>query len=392
MTRTGTALREGTEPGRPVDAPAVDAPAPDPLHPVPLRIGAAVHALDGPAGRLERVVISPRSRRVTHLIVRTGWPLPALGRAVVAPVSLLHGAGAAGAPVALFATRRELEALPGFVESAYVAPDPAWQPPAGYARDHVLHRLARGEDVAETELLDTGLLVHRRKIGLPDELVTLRRGQPVVCLGGAAGHVERVLMDLATGAVTHFVLRRGGVGPFFGRSVVVPVDWARWIDDDAVLLDVGQEQLDSLPEYRGHPDDRALEAAVRQALAQDARTQAVAARVGVVAHDGVVDLTGSVASEETRAAAAAVASRAPGVREVRNALTADTRLRAAVQEALAEDPRTAGDTIDVAVTGGVVYLDGQVSDAEARAAAETIARSVPGVTLVVNGLYVEPTP
>jgi osmotically-inducible protein OsmY len=371
-------------------APVRPGGASDPPGQVALRIGATVHALDGPAGSVERVVVSPRSRRVTHLIVRTGWPLPALGRMVVVPVSLLHGVAADGAPVTVAATRRELDALPGFVETAYVRPDPTWEPPAGYDRTHVLHRLARGEDTEEAELLEAGVLVHRRKLGLPDELVALRRGQPVACLGGAAGRVERVLVDLATGAITHFVLRRGGVGPFFGRDVVVPVDWARSIDDEEVFLDVGEEQLERLPDYRGHPDDRALAAGVRQALAQDPRTSAVAAGIGVVAHEGAVELTGSVGSEETRAAAAAVASAVPGVREVRNALTPDTRLRVAVLEALAEDPRTAPETIDVAVTGGVVCLDGEVHGPGARAAAEDVARSVPGVALVINELRVAP--
>lgn len=368
--------------GTSTESPSPRAPA------VPLRIGATVHTLDGPAGTVERVVVSPRSRRVTHLVVRTGWPLPALGRAVVVPVSLVHQWSVDGAAVVVAITRRELEALPGFVESAYVTPDPSWEPPAGYDRSQVLHRLTRGEDVEETELLESGLLVHRRRLGLPEELVTLRRSQRVVCLEGEAGRVDGVLVDLATGAVTHFVLRRGGIGPLFGRRLVVPVDWVRSIDDDEVFLDVGEEQLSHLPEFRGRAEDRALMAAVQRALAHDPRTSAYAHSIGIAAHEGVIELTGSVASEEARAAAAAVAAGVAGVIEVRNALTADTTLRAAVQAALAADDQTASEPIDVMVTGGVVSLAGTVRQPAARAAAEALARSVPGVALVVNELKV----
>jgi osmotically-inducible protein OsmY/sporulation protein YlmC with PRC-barrel domain len=355
--------------------------------PVPLRIGATVHTLDGPAGTVERVVVSPRSRRVTHLIVRAGWPLPALGRAVVVPVSLVHEWSIDGTAVVVALTRRELEALPGFVETAFVSPDPTWEPPAGYERSQVLHRLVRGEEVEEAELLESGLLVHRRKLGLTDELVTLQRGQRVLCLEGEAGRVEGVLVNLATGVVTHFVLRRGGVGPFFGQRLIVPVDWVRSIDDD-VVLDVGLEQLARLPEFRGRPQDRALAAAVQHALAHDPRTSAHARAIGVVAHAGVVELTGAVASEAIRAAALAVAAEVPGVLEVRNALTADTELRAAVQAALAADPQTAQEAIDVLVTGGTVTLTGTVRNPTTRSAAETLARSVPGVALVINELTV----
>ena len=65
-------------------------------------------------------------------------------------------------------------------------------------------------------------------------------------------------------------------------------------------------------------------------------------------------------------------------------------IAARVSAALAEDPRTALEPIDVSSSGATVTLIGQVRSGEVRAAAEQIARSVPGVAMVVNELEVRP--
>ena len=56
----------------------------------------------------------------------------------------------------------------------------------------------------------------------------------------------------------------------------------------------------------------------------------------------------------------------------------------------AEDPRTALAPIDVSSSGSTVTLIGQVVSGEVREAAEQIARSVPGVAVVINALEVRP--
>src|SRR5439155_974421 len=78
----------------------------------------------------------------------------------------------------------------------------------------------------------------------------VRIGSAVYGPDGPVGEVERVLLDSATLRATHVVVRRGGL---LGRHQLVPLDWAGEIGPERIVLDVGREQLDRLPEYR--PDN-----------------------------------------------------------------------------------------------------------------------------------------
>jgi osmotically-inducible protein OsmY len=60
-----------------------------------------------------------------------------------------------------------------------------------------------------------------------------------------------------------------------------------------------------------------------------------------------------------------------------------------VSDALLNDPRTAGATIDVATEHGMVSLTGTVASVEVRQAAEEVARAQKGVVTVMNELKVK---
>ncbi len=133
--------------------------------------------------------------------------------------------------------------------------------------------------------------------------------------------------------------------------------------------------------------DRALQEQVQQALAAEPATRE--GRIGVVVRGGIARLVGSVRTLAMKAAAQRVAEAVPGVERVENALTADTALVARVTARLAEDPRTALAPIDVSALGGEVTLSGAVTSPRVKQAAEEIARSIPGVVVVLNELRVE---
>jgi hypothetical protein len=63
---------------------------------------------------------------------------------------------------------------------------------------------------------------------------------------------------------------------------------------------------------------------------------------------------------------------------------ADAALAARVKEKLATDPRLHGLTIEVDAQGGRVTLWGKVDHAEAKSAAEELARQTPGVRSLAN--------
>jgi hypothetical protein len=165
--------------------------------------------------------------------------------------------------------------------------------------------------------------------------VELSRRTEVVCDDGPVGHVDLLLLDPATGAATHVVVRRAVLGPLGSRDVVVPLAWARSISEERIELAVGCGDLELLPEYR--PDSELLDA-IYQALSEDPRFQGVefyTLHPEVV--NGVVTLRGHVRTAELRAAAEAVVRGVRGVLGVNNQLVADDELSEAVARALEAD-------------------------------------------------------
>jgi osmotically-inducible protein OsmY len=68
-----------------------------------------------------------------------------------------------------------------------------------------------------------------------------------------------------------------------------------------------------------------------------------------------------------------------------------TALSARVLTALALDPRTADEAIEVAHVAGRLYLAGRVASPETKAAAETVARRAAGSAVVINEIEVRPS-
>ncbi len=97
-----------------------------------LTIGAPVWAADGEAGRLQYVVVDPRTGAVTDLIVERGR----LRRhSLVVPAGWVQQADAHG--LVVNARLAELEALPEYREVEFQALEPTARP-GGYASEETL--------------------------------------------------------------------------------------------------------------------------------------------------------------------------------------------------------------------------------------------------------------
>jgi hyperosmotically inducible protein len=131
------------------------------------------------------------------------------------------------------------------------------------------------------------------------------------------------------------------------------------------------------------------------------------AGIVVTVQDGVATLTGSAPDQATADRAGQLARETAGVKTVLNQIavggggvagvdvppppavtTKDEVLAAAVNLRLASNAALAGSKITVTAAGGVATLAGTVPSDAAKAAAETAAKSVPGVTSVANNLTV----
>jgi len=101
-----------------------------PLQP---HLGEAVYALDGPAGQVARVVISPQNRRVSHIVVAGNLEVnrQTIRGQWVVPVEALPQANEGG--VFLSETLGTLTARPTFDEADFPLAPADWAPPFPYA-------------------------------------------------------------------------------------------------------------------------------------------------------------------------------------------------------------------------------------------------------------------
>jgi osmotically-inducible protein OsmY len=136
--------------------------------------------------------------------------------------------------------------------------------------------------------------------------------------------------------------------------------------------------------------DQAMVAAVQRALYDYDPLRTSRHLIEIQARDGVVTLTGVVASYALRRMAAEMALTVPGVQEVRNDLFCDPGLEEAVALALAQDPRTreVSPAIRARSFAGLVELMGEVPSEEVASTVLEVARGVAGVREVRNYLNV----
>jgi osmotically-inducible protein OsmY len=139
--------------------------------------------------------------------------------------------------------------------------------------------------------------------------------------------------------------------------------------------------VDSLP-----VDDRQLQASIRQRLSHI--SSAAGRNVDVTVHDGVVTLSGSVASYAGSRQAERIAREVRGVRKLNNQLRVfdsapavpDDQLRDAIASTLANDGYLAGYQLEISVAEGVVTLSGDLPSLFLKQRAVNQARSVAGVS------------
>jgi osmotically-inducible protein OsmY/sporulation protein YlmC with PRC-barrel domain len=337
-----------------------------------LTIGSEVRCSDGTVGKLSHVVLDKHTSQVTHLVVETAKP----GERFVVPMELVREWEPSKVTLAISGEQLRQERL--FVQEDFAG---AGQLAAGsgYGPDQALVWQKRYGDTGDS-VPELGGTISEAK--LPGKVV-IGRGARVYCEDGPLGIVDHVLLKPSTGEVTHIVVRRGAL---LGHSIVVPVEKVRSAKEEEIRVEGRRQSLLTLPTF-SPPADEAILSEVRQRLRQvgaDLRDAEVSVS------QGLVRLTGSVRDVRAKRRAESIARGVEGVVGVDNALTVDSAVAAAVVAALARDPRTRLASIEVTCDRGVVTLAGSVDTPGERVAAEEVARQVPGVLLVVNGITVQP--
>mgnify|MGYP001233741052 CR=1 FL=1 len=224
------------------------------------REGTEVFTADGKkVGEMERVVIDPRTKQVTHVVIEKGFLFT---ESRVLPIEVIDHADA-DRVVLSARVDEDLDAWPVF-EETYTIPldEPGAAETLGASGETVHTRPARpyywyppvglaytGGALGVPYYPGTTVEVERN---VPEGSAALKEGAAIYTSDDEhVGDVERVFTDSETDTVTHLLISRGLL---FKSYKLVPASWIADATDDEVFLSVEKRVLERLPDYEG--DDR----------------------------------------------------------------------------------------------------------------------------------------
>jgi uncharacterized protein YrrD len=193
-------------------------------------------------GRIDRVVVDPNTKEVTHVVVRKGFLFT---EDKVVPISLIKVATDEG--VTLREDLGDLQDLPVFGETHYVSADEdggsAGGPPPLYWYQPIGDFSTVTHGVAAPPRYITEI-----KTNIPDETVAVSAGAKVISADDKhVGNVEQILTDPQADRMTHLVISKGLL---LKERKLVPASWVRVMSEEQVYLAVGSRLLEALHPYQ----------------------------------------------------------------------------------------------------------------------------------------------
>lgn len=194
-----------------------------------LNVGAPVYDRnDRRIGAIDRVVIDPRTNAITHIVIHKGNFLP---RDVVVPANrvVVHHED----DVQIKLTDDEVDALPDFIESEFVAPPEGWIPPTPYPPAASLWPVGAGYYPV--------VPVEQRK-NVPANSFEIFEGMDVECSDGKIGTIERIHFDEKTGEITSITVSSGLLFP---NETLIPFSHEmQVVDEQRIVLPCPQKDMD----------------------------------------------------------------------------------------------------------------------------------------------------
>jgi len=200
------------------------------------QVGVPVYAADGELGRLEAVVMSPRSRQVTHLVVAGRFLLAEADDSTLGPESAMRRllvparavAHATADVVHLHVDRAAATRLPEYPEGEYVVPDPGWQPTFDYRREDIrlaVEASAHQLTSAAVEPIAASPEGPRRwrRSGKDVQPMQQPMKQPMQApRGGMARWARSSLVQMLAGLFAYFLIQQLIVAPMATRAAEIP--------------------------------------------------------------------------------------------------------------------------------------------------------------------------
>ena len=211
-------------------------------------------------GQIDRVVLEPKTREVSYLIVRKGFLFT---EDKVLPIQFVRDA--TEERVTLESEAGNLDALPAFEETQYLPADWEELEGADVNTDHV--RSGNSFAATSSPALVPSVFwypsigmepwgyrnwagpsyVAKTETNIPDDTVALKKGATVKTRDDEnVGAVDEIVTGQDKRA-THFVISQGLI---FKTHKAIPVQWISEVTEDEVKLGVHSDLLERLPEYQ----------------------------------------------------------------------------------------------------------------------------------------------
>jgi sporulation protein YlmC with PRC-barrel domain len=188
-------------------------------------------------GHLERVVIDPATKALTHIVIRKGL-LNAKDKVI--PVDMISAAVPDSIGLRLTADR--LDELSDYEETRYSQGSDGWSGPAMQG--------ASGYMDNPNTPMTTAPTLKEKVINIPPNTVALKEGAQVNTADGKhIGKLEQVLTSPESGQVTHLRISHGVLRK---ESKLIDALWIDTIEEKTVTLNTDSATVEQLPDY-DHP-------------------------------------------------------------------------------------------------------------------------------------------
>ena len=188
-----------------------------------MHLNAHVECLDGRVGRLENIILNPKTERVTYLVVR-GNDLQNTERLV--PERLVKEAS--HDTVFLSISKEKFKEMKNFIQEEYIPSNITL-----YMAEQAGWDMGTPASVfVEHEAVPAGgLIVHK--------------GAKIFATDGHAGKVDDFLVEKKTGRITHLILLEGHL--WGKKDISVPVNRVDHYADGNVYLNIDKSGVEALP-------------------------------------------------------------------------------------------------------------------------------------------------
>ncbi len=217
-----------------------------------LKEGVAVFTTEGKqVGKINRFVLDPVTKQVTHIVVQKGWLFP---EDKVVPMSLVSSATEERVEVA--ENVGDFMQLPTFEEEHFIRVTdeedtnrlehsvytvfPAYYPYPPLGTGNYGSYPAPNLDAYVWPAVETTR-------NIPDETVALKEGSQVISSDDQhVGVIERLFIDPDTNKATHFVIKHGLL---LKERKVIPVQWVQSVQENKVHILLSSKLLARVRNY-----------------------------------------------------------------------------------------------------------------------------------------------